>query len=80
MGELVSLTEWCSIHGKDKSVALRLIRQGRLPEARKLGSQWVIPADVAPPADARVKSGKYRDWRKPKKEEEKKPYVYIPEG
>lgn len=70
MADLISLTEWCAMHGKDKAVALRLIRDGRLPEARKIGSQWAIPADVPPPADNRVKNGKYKDWRKPKKESE----------
>ena len=62
-GKFLSVTEWCALHGKDPGNARRLIQQGRLP-AEKIGKQWVIPADAPPPADKRVKSGKYRDWRK----------------
>lgn len=63
MPDLISLAEWCAIHGKDPGNIRRLIQQGRIP-AQKIGAQWVIAADVPPPADKRVKSGKYKDWRK----------------
>lgn len=59
----LSISEWCALHGKDPGNVRRLIQQGRLP-AEKIGKQWVIPADAQPPADKRVKSGKYRNWRK----------------
>ncbi|MCD7945366.1 MAG: hypothetical protein LUF81_01955 [Clostridiales bacterium] len=36
-----------------------MIAQGRIP-AVKVGKQWVIDADTEPPADLRVKTGKYR--------------------
>lgn len=61
--KFLSISEWCALHGKDPGNVRRLIQQGRLP-AEKIGKQWVIPADAQPPADKRVKSGKYRDWRK----------------
>lgn len=41
----------------------RLIGEGRI-HATKIGSQWIIPIDQIPPADKRVKSDKYRNWRK----------------
>ena len=63
MPELLSVTEWAAQHGKDPGNVRRMIAQGRIP-AQKVGKQWVIPADAQPPADKRVKSGKYRDWRK----------------
>lgn len=67
--EYLSVTEWSALHGKDPGNVRRLIQQGRLP-ATKIGKQWVISRDVQPPADKRVKSGKYRDWRKPAKTNE----------
>ena len=63
MGELLSVTEWAKLHGKDPGNVRRLIQQGRIP-AQKVGNQWVIAANIQPPADKRVKSGKYKNWRK----------------
>jgi len=65
--KFLSISEWCALHGKDPGNVRRLIQQGRIP-AEKIGKQWVIPADTQPPADKRVKSGKYRNWRKNPKE------------
>lgn len=59
----LSVSEWAEKYGKDHAAVLRLIYDGRIP-AIKIGNQWAIPADVEPPPDKRVKSGKYRNWRK----------------
>lgn len=59
MPEYLSVSEWCALHGKDGGNVRRMIQQGRIP-AQKVGKQWVIAADVEPPADLRVKSGKYK--------------------
>lgn len=67
MSELLSVKEFCDRHGKDRGNALRLIQAGRIPAVR-VGNQWCIPEGTPWPADARVKSGKYKDWRKPKGE------------
>ncbi|MEA5040153.1 MAG: helix-turn-helix domain-containing protein [Clostridiaceae bacterium] len=58
----LSVTEYAAKYNKDTGNIRRLIKQGRIP-AQKIGSQWAIPADAEPPADQRVKSGKYRNWR-----------------
>ena len=63
MGNYLSVTEWAKLHKKDPGNVRRLIQQGRLP-AEKVGNQWIIPADALPPADKRIKSGKYVDFRK----------------
>lgn len=63
MPDFLSVTEFAALHGKDPGNVRRLILQGRIP-AQKIGSQWVIPAGTLPPADGRVKSGKYKNWRK----------------
>lgn len=65
--EYLSVSEWSQKYGKDRANVLRLIYDGRIP-AIKIGNQWAIPAGTLPPPDKRVKSGKYRDWRKPKKD------------
>ena len=59
----MSVTEFCRKYGKDPGNVRRMIARGRIP-AFKIGNQWVIPADAEPPADQRVRSGNYRNWRK----------------
>lgn len=63
MGELLSVAQWAERYGKDARNARRLISEGRLPAVR-VGSQWIIDSDTQPPPDKRVKSGKYKNWRK----------------
>lgn len=36
---------------------------GRIEGAAKLGRDWAIPVNAEKPGDARIKTGKYRDWR-----------------
>lgn len=67
--EYLSVTQFCEKHGLDKGNVNRYIHQGRIP-AVKIGNQWAIPADTHPPEDRRVKSGKYKDWRKKKRPDE----------
>ena len=61
----LSVSEWAAKYGKAPSNVRKLIYDGRIP-AVKIGNQWAIPADVEPPPDKRVKSGKYKNWRKSK--------------
>jgi len=37
---------------------------GRIKGAVKFGRDWAIPKDTEKPADGRIISGKYKDWRK----------------
>ncbi len=46
----------------------KLCEDGVLPGVNKFGTVWAIPADLEKPADRRVKSGNYRNWRKKKEE------------
>jgi excisionase family DNA binding protein len=61
----LSVTQFCNKHRLDRGNVNRLIAAGRIP-AIKIGNQWAIPADTPRPEDKRVKSGKYRNWRKKK--------------
>lgn len=36
---------------------------GQIVGAAKLGKVWAIPTSAEKPADGRVTSGKYRNWR-----------------
>lgn len=65
MGKLLTTNEYAAQVGRERSVVFRLIQKGRIP-AVKVGNQWCIEEGTPYPEDARVKSGKYRDWRKPK--------------
>lgn len=59
----ITVKEYAAMHG----VAERTVRQaastGRIPGAQKLSGVWIIPEDAPYPADKRIKSGNYRNWR-----------------
>ena len=40
-----------------------LCNEGRIVGAKKIAGAWLLPKDAKKPADARIKSGKYTDWR-----------------
>jgi hypothetical protein len=42
----------------------KMCSEGLIDGVTKFGKSWAIPADLERPEDRRVKSGKYRDWRK----------------
>ena len=63
MSEYLSVTQYSKLHNMDVGNVRKFIAAGRIP-AIKIGNQWAIPADTPKPEDKRVKSGKYKDWRK----------------
>ena len=65
--EYLSVTEFAEKVGRDASRIRRMLAAGKL-QGMKVGNQWAIPANAELPAVGRVKSGKYRNWRKPKEE------------
>ncbi len=42
----------------------KMCEDQRIPGVVKFGRDWAIPNDAEKPADGRVKSGKYKNWRK----------------
>ena len=62
---LISLPEYAARNGKDPSSARRMAMRGSFQTAQKIGRNWVIE-DGEPWPDHRVKTGKYKNWRKPK--------------
>lgn len=41
-----------------------MCKDGRLVGAEKVGRDWLVPKDAKRPADGRVTTGEYRNWRK----------------
>lgn len=56
--EYLSVAEYAQKVGRDVSSIRRMLIAGKL-QGRKIGNQWVIPADAPLPDDKRIRSGKY---------------------
>ena len=56
--EYLSVTEYAKKVGRDVSRIRRMLIAGTLP-GKKIGNQWIIPADAKLPDDKRIRSGKY---------------------
>ena len=59
----ILLKEYCERLGKNPVNARQLIARGSFQTVEKIGRDWFVDEDEPWP-DRRVKSGKYRDWRK----------------
>ena len=62
MSNYYSVTEYANLTGRDPGNIRRMLISGQL-QGEKLGKLWMIPKDTILPADRRVKSGKYHNWR-----------------
>ncbi len=56
--EYLSVTEYAQKVGRNVSRIRRMLIAGTLP-GKKIGNQWIIPADAQLPDDKRIRSGKY---------------------
>lgn len=56
--EYLSVTEYAQKVSRDVSSIRKMLLAGKLP-GRKIGNQWIIPADAQLPDDKRIRSGKY---------------------
>lgn len=59
----IPLAEYAKRHMKTIAAVRQMVQRGGLQTARKEGREWVIDGDEPYP-DRRVKSGRYRNWRK----------------
>ena len=64
---LITLKEYSRRHGKNHVVVRQKAIRGNFETVVKLGRDWFIDEDE-PYVDYRLKSGKYKNWRKPKQE------------
>ena len=50
---LIALTQWATNHDRTDAAARNIIKRGKLPQAYKIGRNWVIESDVPWPEDKR---------------------------
>ena len=60
---LISLAEYAEKNGRSSRQIRQKAAAGGFETARKIGRNWVIEEDE-PYLDNRIKTGKYRNWRK----------------
>ncbi len=60
---LITLKEYAARHGKLLDIARQKANRGGFKTAVRMGRDWFIDEDE-PYEDLRVKSGKFKDWRK----------------
>lgn len=64
IGDYLSINEiaekW-NVHPRTVQI---MCHEGRIDGTVKFGKSWAIPMDAEKPKDNRVKSGKYKNWRK----------------
>ena len=66
---LIPLKKYAELHGRDPASMRQKALRGGFATAQKLGRDWVIDEDESF-TDGRIKSGKYKGWRKPRDEAE----------
>ena len=50
--------------GLNERTVQTMCATGKIEGLTKFGRSWAIPKDTDKPADHRVKSGNYKDWRR----------------
>lgn len=60
---LILLTQYAVLHGKSPATARQMALRGGFQTAKKIGRDWMID-DQEPYPDRRIKTGKYKDFRK----------------
>jgi len=63
---LIPLSEYARRNGREPATARQMAIRGGFKTAQKIGFLWLIEDSEVYP-DKRVKSGKYKDYRKIKK-------------
>lgn len=60
----ITVKEYAAKYGVAERTVRQKLQGNKIPGAHKIGRDWLIPSDAPYPEDGRIKSGKYRDWRK----------------
>lgn len=60
---MISLAEYAVMHGKSPVTVRQMAARGGFQTAQKIARNWIIDENEPYP-DGRVKTGKYRNWRK----------------
>lgn len=57
--DLLTVADYAQLYNKSVEQVKVLCRKGRIPGAKKIGRDWVIPKDTPYPTDNRVAAGRY---------------------
>ena len=66
MDDYVTIKEMAEKWNLTTRMVQKMCADGRIPGAAKFGRDWAIPKGVEKPADGRVTTGEYRNWRQKK--------------
>ena len=61
--DILTIKEASSVWGISIRRITVLCNEGRIAGAQKIAGVWLLPKNVERPTDARVKTGKYKNWR-----------------
>lgn len=61
--DILTVKEASSVWGISPRRITALCEQGRISGAVKTAGVWILPKNAKKPADARIKNGRYIDWR-----------------
>ena len=61
--DILTIKEASSIWGISIRRITVLCNEGRIAGAQKVAGVWLLPKNAERPADARIKTGKYKNWR-----------------
>ena len=64
MDEYLTIQEVAEKWGTSTRWVQILCTNNKIEGIRKFGRAWAIPKDAEKPADGRISSGKYKNWRK----------------
>ena len=66
MFDVMTVSEAAEKWGISVRMVQTLCQRGKIEGAAKFNKSWMIPANAEKPADGRIKSGKYINWKKKK--------------
>ena len=62
--DILIIKEASALWGISERRITALCNAGRIAGAVKTAGVWLLPKNAEKPADARIKSGRYKNWRK----------------
>lgn len=63
-GNYLSVSETAEKWNVSVRYVQNLCKDGRIEGVVKFGKAWAIPEEAEKPSDLRIKSGRYKNWRK----------------
>ena len=64
MDEFMTIKETAAQWNLTERRVQKMCADGKIEGVRRFGNSWAIPRDAKRPADGRITTGEYKDWRK----------------